>query len=125
MPRPDPNLLTLGIRPNDATDRLRPQNVGYGLSHVLPILTACLGAQTGALLLIENPESHLHPSGQSAMGEFLAQVASAGIQLIVETHSDHVLNGIRRAVKRGQLTPQDVAIHFFMPRPAEDTLNTP
>ena len=55
----------------------------------------------GDLMLIENPEVHLHPAGQASMGEFLADVARAGVQVIVETHSDHVLNGIRRAVKSG------------------------
>lgn len=115
------NLATLGIRTNDATDWLRPQNVGYGLSHVLPIIAACLGAQPSQLVLIENPESHLHPSGQSAMGEFLAMVASAGVQVVVETHSDHILNGLRRAVKKQMLSPEQVAIHFFTPRREDET----
>ena len=63
--------------------------------------------------MIENPEVHLHPAGQAAMGEFLAEVAAAGVQVILETHSDHVLNGIRRAVKKGVLAPDDAALHFF------------
>ena len=50
------------------------------------------------------------------MGVFLAEVASAGVQVIVETHSDHVLNGIRRAVKKEILSDNDVALHFFRPR---------
>ena len=50
------------------------------------------------------------------MGEFLAEVASAGVQVMIETHSDHVLNGIRRAVKNGTLTSEHVALHFFRPR---------
>ena len=64
-------------------------------------------------MLIENPEVHLHPAGQAFMGEFLADIARAGVQVIVESHSDHVLNGIRRAVKTGRLTPEHVVIHFF------------
>ena len=50
------------------------------------------------------------------MGQFLADVARAGIQVVVETHSDHVLNGVRRAVKASRLTSDQVAIHFFRPR---------
>jgi predicted ATPase len=50
------------------------------------------------------------------MGQFLAQVARAGVQVVLETHSDHILNGIRRSVKAGALTPEQTAIHFFMPR---------
>lgn len=111
------NLVTMGIRTNDATEFHRPQNVGYGLTHTLPILAACLGAKMGDLILIENPESHLHPSGQAEMGEFLARCASAGLQIILETHSDHVLNGIRRAVKKEIIQPDEVALHFFQQRP--------
>ena len=68
------------------------------------------------LILIENPEVHLHPSGQAQMGEFLADAAHSGVQIIVETHSDHVLNGIRRTVKAGRISADDVAIHFFRDR---------
>jgi len=110
------NLMLMGIRTNQATDYHRPQNVGYGITHVLPILAACLGAQQGDVILIENPESHLHPAGQSAIGRFLALGAASGIQIIIETHSDHVLNGIRRAVKDQIISPDNVAIHFFAPR---------
>ena len=50
------------------------------------------------------------------MGVFLAEVAVAGVQVILETHSDHVLNGVRRAVKNRAVPPEDVALHFFRPR---------
>jgi predicted ATPase len=97
----------------DVTDVYRPTNVGFGLTYTLPILVAVLSASPGALLLIENPEAHLHPRGQAHMGEFLALAASAGIQLILETHSDHVLNGVRIAVHGGKLAPELARIHFF------------
>jgi len=114
------NLVTLGLRTNKATDYHRPQNVGYGLTHILPILTACLGAKESDVIVIENPESHLHPVGQAEMGEFLALCANSGLQIILETHSDHILNGIRRALKKQLITPEQVAIHFFRPRQDED-----
>lgn len=107
------NLITLGIRTSQETDFHRPQNVGYGLTHLLPIITACLGSHRGNVVMVENPEAHLHPRGQAAIGEFLARSAASGIQVILETHSDHVLNGIRRAVKKGIISPQELAIHFF------------
>jgi predicted ATPase len=110
------NLILLGMRTSDATDFHRPQNVGYGLSHILPVIVACLGAHRGDLIMVENPEAHLHPSSQAAMGEFLARSVAAGTQMIIETHSDHVLNGVRRAVKQGTIPHADVAIHFFMQR---------
>jgi predicted ATPase len=109
------NAVTLGIRTSDETDYHRPINVGFGLTQILPILVAVLSANRNDLLLIENPEVHLHPAGQALMGSFLALAASTGPQIILETHSDHVLNGIRRAVRKQTLKPQQVALHFFRP----------
>jgi predicted ATPase len=93
--------------------KFRATNVGFGLSYSLPIVVACLSALPNSLILIENPEAHLHPEGQLAMGELIARVAASGVQLIVETHSDHVLNGIRLAVKNGSLRETDAVFHFF------------
>lgn len=92
---------------------MRPTNVGFGLTHALPVVTACLAAKPNTLLLVENPEAQLHPRGQSTMGRLLALTAANGVQVIVETHSDHVLNGIRLAVKEGVLAPERTRLHFF------------
>lgn len=116
---PQTNAVTLGLRTSADTDFHRPIHVGYGLTQVLPIIIAALSANEGDILLIENPEVHLHPAGQALMGQFLADVARTGIQVIVETHSDHVLNGIRRSLKAERLSPEQVAIHFFRPRSME------
>lgn len=89
-------------------------NMGFGVSYSLPIVLAGLTAAEGGLLLVENPEAHLHAQGQSRMGGFLAWVASRGVQVVVETHSDHVLNGIRRAIGVDRYLPAEQAIvHFF------------
>lgn len=113
---PQANAVTLGLRTSEDTDFHRPIHVGFGLTQILPIVVAALSASRGDILLIENPEVHLHPAGQSLMGQFLGDVAKAGVQVIVETHSDHVLNGIRRAIKNERLKPEQVALHFFRPR---------
>lgn len=113
---PQANAVTLGLRTSDETDFHRPIHAGFGLTQVLPIVVAGLSAAEGDILLIENPEVHLHPAGQALVGQFLVDVARAGVQVVVETHSDHILNGIRRSVKAGLLTPEQVAIHFFSPR---------
>lgn len=70
-------------------------NVGFGLSYCLSIVTALLLTRKGGLVIIENPEAHLHPRGQSYLGRLIGLTAIAGVQVIVETHSDHLLNGIR------------------------------
>jgi len=116
---PGTGVVTLRIRTSDDTDFHRPVHTGFGLTQVLPMVVAALSAEYDALLLFENPEVHLHPAGQARMGVFLAEVAAAGVQVLVESHSDHVLNGIRRAVKAGILEPNDAALHFFSPRSAD------
>ena len=93
--------------------QFRATNVGFGLSYSLPIVVACLSAKPNDLLLIENPEAHLHPEGQLAIGNLLARAAAAGIQVLVETHSDHVLNGIRLAVKSGIMKASEAGFRFF------------
>lgn len=110
-------LLRYGM-PGHPTAKLRPPNGGFGLTYALPIFVAALMAPRGGLLIVENPEAHLHPAGQSAMGRFLARVAGDGVQVIVETHSDHVLNGLRRAIAVDGLLPADDAVvHFFASAP--------
>ena len=101
----------------------RPTNVGFGISYTLPVIANVLiyagliasknYSYDQALILIENPEAHLHPAGQTKIGEFLALAASCGVQCVVETHSDHLLNGIRIAVKNGHLSAKDTACHLF------------
>jgi len=107
------NAISIGIQMSNENRFVRPVNTGFGLTQVLPIIVAALSAEKGDFLLIENPEVRLHPSAQSQMGRFLAEVASAGIQVMIETHSDHILNGIRRAVKDNMISHNNVAVHFF------------
>ena len=109
--------MSLSFSFNDGTSwgkNLRPVNVGFGLTYSLPIFTALLGANENDLIIIENPEAHLHPKGQVAIGMFIAKAASAGVQVVVETHSDHVLNGIRLAVKRGIISNSSVMLNFVV-----------
>lgn len=91
--------------------------VGFGYSFSLPVILAPLIAKPGDLLVIENPEAHLHPSAQSKIGILLALAAQNGVQVIIETHSDHILNGIRLAVKGtndyGKVSANLVKVHFF------------
>lgn len=97
----------------------RPTNVGFGLTHALPVITACLAAEPNTLLVVENPEAQLHPNGQASIGRLLALTAANNVQVIVESHSDHVLNGIRLAVKEGLLAPQQTKLHFFSRTPGQ------
>lgn len=90
-----------------------PLNVGFGLSYVAPIVLSLLKARSGDLVMVENPEAHLHPKGQRKMGELIARAAAGGVQVIVETHSDHLLNGVRLAVKHKKIRREDIRLNYF------------
>lgn len=91
----------------------RPQNVGTGVTYITEIVIAALACSTGDLLVIENPEIHLHPSGQAELVKFLAFLAQYGVQVIVETHSDHIYNGIRKSIRLDEINHENVSIYFF------------
>lgn len=102
---------------NDFTPEFSPVNVGFGITYLLPVITAILAARRGDLLIIENPEAHLHPQGQAKIGELLARAANEGVQVIVESHSDHLFNGIRVAVREKLISTDDVSIFYFERQP--------
>jgi predicted ATPase len=110
---PQISMLNLQFRLSEIGVWRRPANIGYGLSYAFPILVALLAAQPGQIVIIDSPEAHLHPTAQSRMGELLTHFAESGVQIIVETHSDHLLNGARIAVKRRVASPAKVRVHFF------------
>lgn len=97
---------------DDKSNEYRPINVGFGITYILPVIVALLKAQKGDLVIIENPECHLHPKAQRIIGELISRTASIGAQVIVETHSDHVLNGIRVSVKKHIINKDIVQILF-------------
>ncbi len=109
----DKVMISYGFQTDSiSTNAFRPTNVGFGISYILPVLVACLSG-VHRLIIIENPEAHLHPKGQSKMGELIARCAQNGAQLFVETHSDHIVNGLRVAVKENIVKPSSVAINYF------------
>lgn len=113
---PGTEMVLLDIRfetKTDYTNHFRPVNVGFGISFVLPVVLALLMAKKDRLIIVENPEAHLHPRGQAEMGRLMALAAKAGAQIIAETHSDHILNGVRVAVKNGEIPNDDTRIFFF------------
>lgn len=107
------------IEGKEKSTSYKSMNVGFGITYVLPVIVAILSAKAGDIVLLENPEAHIHPAGQRALGELLALAGAGGVQLLVETHSDHILNGIRIAVKRQQVAQECVKLFFFY-KDAED-----
>ena len=94
---------------------LRLIDVGYGVSQVLPVLTELFRDSRTSMFLLQQPEVHLHPSAQAALGSLFCRIARRERQLVVETHSDHPLDRVRMDVRdgRSELKPEDVSILFF------------
>ena len=90
-------------------------DVGYGVSQVLPLLVELLDPNGSSLLLLQQPEVHLHPSAQAALGSLFCETAASGRQLVVETHSDYILDRILLDIrdKHTDLKPEDVSILYF------------
>jgi len=91
-------------------------DVGYGVSQVLPIITELLRPDGPRAFLMQQPEVHLHPSAQAALGSLFCNFAGAGRhQFVVETHSDYLLDRVRMDVRDGKskLKPDDVSILYF------------
>jgi len=91
-------------------------DVGYGVNQVLPVITELLRSDPGIIHLLQQPEVHLHPSAQAALGSFFCQIVGRGKQqLVVETHSDYLIDRVRMDVRDGDsdLASEDVSILFF------------
>ncbi|MGL4955313.1 MAG: AAA family ATPase [Cetobacterium sp.] len=92
---------------------LLPQNVGFGITYILPVIIAILKSKPGDIVIIENPEAHLHPTGIVKISKLFSLAAANGVQVILETHSDHILNGIRVAIKEKVIDCLDVKTYYF------------
>ncbi len=111
---PKATRIELLLNSRDGDQLFHPVNVGFGYSYVLPVIVGTLLAEKGSILIIENPEAHLHPGAQSRIMEFLIkQALDKDLQIIIETHSDHVVNGMRISMKKGILQPSDSIIQHF------------
>lgn len=111
---PKATRLELLLDSRDGGQLFHPVNVGFGYSYVLPVIVGMLLADKGSIVIIENPEAHLHPGAQSRIMEFLIEQSKIrDLQLIIETHSDHVVNGMRISMKKGCLKPVDSVIQHF------------
>ncbi len=117
--------MRLEMKSDSTSDWTRPANIGYGITYAFPTLVAGLTAPVGSTLIIDSPEAHLHPRGQARMGAFLAQMAAAGVQILVETHSDHVMDGVRIAIREGILGPENATFHYFTRNGNATSITTP
>ena len=95
------------------TDELSAINVGFGLTYALPVIVSILSAPKDAIIFIENPEAHLHPRGQAKLAELICLAAQAGVQIVIETHSDHIFNGVRKSINKKLIAKENIKVHYF------------
>jgi predicted ATPase len=109
------SILYMLINNKQNSYAYKPVNVGFGYSYILPLIITGLIAKPGEIIMIENPEAHLHPRAQSRISEFFAIVASTGIQVFIESHSEHILNSFRVCVLKSDIPLQnnEFVIHYF------------
>lgn len=108
-------ILKLNFNVKDEKKFFPSYNVGFGYSYILSIVVTALIAKTGDIVIIENPEAHLHPEAQTKLTYLLAKLGARGVQVFVETHSEHVINGFRLAALKEEykITNDDIRIFFF------------
>ncbi|QVL50185.1 MAG: AAA family ATPase [Thiocapsa sp.] len=96
----------------DEIGEVSPNNTGAGNGFLLKVCILCLASKPGDLLIIENPEIHLHPAAQSRLAKLLVHLSAKGVQLLVETHCEHLINRVRYEVYRRTLPAQDLMIYY-------------
>lgn len=104
--------VKISYKIKDLEGEVSPFNLGAGMSYISKVLIICLMAKKGDIVLIENPEVQLHPESQALLGDFLTHIASCGIQLVVETHCEHLINRIAYQIYDEQFSADDLIIHY-------------
>lgn len=107
------NEYTIQFGAPDRTGKYKPTNVGFGYSYALPIIVASLLAKPESIIIIENPEAHLHPMAQSILSKFLSLVSKTGVQFFIETHSEHIINAPRVMIVQESFSEANLNILYF------------
>lgn len=101
-------------------------DIGFGVSQVLPIITMLLSAPAGSIILLEQPELHLHPNAQAALADLILYVAETrNLQLIVESHSEHIVRRLQRRMAEANsefAKPENIKMYFCQPGEAGSTI---
>ena len=106
-------VIILSFKFGNNPKEYKPNNVGFGFSYILPIVVSCLIAKESEFLVIENPEAHLHPKAQFELIDLISKVAQCGVQVFIESHSEHILNALRVSIAKNIINNSDVSVLFF------------
>ena len=125
IPKTSSTVIEPLFNTDSSKNRYKGSNIGFGYSYILPIIVSGLIAKPGEVLIVENPEAHLHPRAQSRLVRFLAKVSQTGVQVFIETHSDHILNALRIAVYDMLITNEEANILYFPPEIGQPIIQIP
>lgn len=111
--RDDSSLYRVNVRRSKGSTPVLITDVGFGVSQILPVLTLCFFVPAGSIVILEQPEIHLHPSVQAGLADVLIEAARIRkIQIIVESHSEHLLNRLQRRVAEDAISNDELALYF-------------
>lgn len=107
------NLYRVAVQTTPGAAKVLITDVGFGVSQVLPVIVLCFYAPKGSTILLEQPEIHLHPSVQSGLADvFIDAAKKRKVQIIVESHSEHLLRRIQRRIAEEELSKDEAALYF-------------
>jgi hypothetical protein len=109
-------FVQVRITPRDRKHTDTIADVGFGVSQILPMLVADVALGKEGVLLVNQPEVHLHPSSQALLGNYFSSRIQSR-QYVIETHSEYLITRLRILIAKGRLRPEDVSLYFMMPQP--------
>jgi len=110
---PDSSIYQVMVQKTRGAPSVLITDVGFGVSQILPVITLCYYAPEGSIILLEQPEIHLHPAVQSGLADVLIDaVKNRKVQIILESHSEHLLRRLQRRVAEAYVTPEETALYF-------------
>ena len=116
-------VVKVSFQTDDNVKNYSAMAVGTGVTYLAVIIIAALSCTKGDVLIIENPELYLHPAAQSKFMEFFSFLSKQGLQVIIETHSDHIIHGIRKEVKRKNIEKESVKLLFVIKENNQSYIN--
>jgi hypothetical protein len=121
----DSGIYQVMVQQSPSSAKVLITDVGFGVSQILPVLVLCYYVPEGSVILLEQPEIHLHPSVQSRLADvFIDAVKNRNVQIIVESHSEHLLRRLQRRIAEGAVKPEDMALYFCEPSAEGSKLTT-
>jgi predicted ATPase len=116
-------LFQVWVRRHAKAPEVLITDVGFGVSQILPVITLCYYAPEGSTLILEQPEIHLHPSVQAGLADvFIDAMKTRKIQIVLESHSEHLLRRLQRRIAEEEIEADDTALYFCSTEKGESRL---